>query len=152
MRLDYTTFTIGMLNNYCKWSRIWEHIPYGLVVRIPGFHPGGPGSIPGVGTFWGRWCRQLLLPSHWLISTFSSKCRSFSLLVLLLFSFVYVFIALSVCLSVSLFVCLVFMLIRSPQENCPGNSKGSRYSSLLMMKAMISISLTNSTTPWWPSG
>ena len=23
--------------------------PYGLVVRIPGFHPGGPGSIPGVG-------------------------------------------------------------------------------------------------------
>ena len=25
-------------------------IPYGLVVRIPGFHPGGPGSIPGVGT------------------------------------------------------------------------------------------------------
>ena len=25
-------------------------VPYGLVVRIPGFHPGGPGSIPGVGT------------------------------------------------------------------------------------------------------
>ena len=25
-------------------------LPYGLVVRIPGFHPGGPGSIPGVGT------------------------------------------------------------------------------------------------------
>ena len=23
--------------------------PFGLVVRIPGFHPGGPGSIPGVG-------------------------------------------------------------------------------------------------------
>ena len=22
----------------------------GLVVRIPGFHPGGPGSIPGMGT------------------------------------------------------------------------------------------------------
>ena len=21
----------------------------GLVVRIPGFHPGGPGSIPGIG-------------------------------------------------------------------------------------------------------
>ena len=29
-------------------------IPYGLVVRIPGFHPGGPGSIPGVGTFWSK--------------------------------------------------------------------------------------------------
>ena len=26
-------------------------LPYGLVVRIPGFHPGGPGSIPGVGTW-----------------------------------------------------------------------------------------------------
>ena len=24
---------------------------HGLVVRIPGFHPGGPGSIPGVGKF-----------------------------------------------------------------------------------------------------
>ena len=24
-------------------------VPYSLVVRIPGFHPGGPGSIPGVG-------------------------------------------------------------------------------------------------------
>ena len=24
-------------------------IPHGLVARIPGFHPGGPGSIPGVG-------------------------------------------------------------------------------------------------------
>ena len=27
-------------------------ILHGLVVRIPGFHPGGPGSIPGVGTFY----------------------------------------------------------------------------------------------------
>ncbi|GBN52641.1 hypothetical protein AVEN_241121-1 [Araneus ventricosus] len=26
-------------------------IPRGLVVRIPGSHPGGPGSIPGVGSF-----------------------------------------------------------------------------------------------------
>ena len=25
-------------------------LPYGLVVRISGFHPDGPGSIPGVGT------------------------------------------------------------------------------------------------------
>ena len=24
-------------------------IPHGLMARIPGFHPGGPGSIPGVG-------------------------------------------------------------------------------------------------------
>ena len=26
-------------------------VPFGLVVRIPGFHPGGPGSIPGVGSY-----------------------------------------------------------------------------------------------------
>ena len=26
-------------------------IPYGLAVRIPGFHPGGPGSTPGMGTY-----------------------------------------------------------------------------------------------------
>ena len=27
-------------------------IPCGLVVRISGFHPDGPGSIPGMGTFY----------------------------------------------------------------------------------------------------
>ena len=27
-----------------------QRLPYGLVVRIPAFHAGGPGSIPGVGT------------------------------------------------------------------------------------------------------
>ena len=26
-------------------------IRFGLVVRIPGSHPGGPGSIPGTGTY-----------------------------------------------------------------------------------------------------
>ena len=33
-------------------ARTWSSIglPYGLVVRIPAFHAGGPGSIPGVGT------------------------------------------------------------------------------------------------------
>ena len=31
-----------------------EHVsvPDGLGVRIPGFHPGGPGSIPGLGVFY----------------------------------------------------------------------------------------------------
>ena len=28
----------------------FRRIPYGLAVRIPGFHPGGPGSTPGMGT------------------------------------------------------------------------------------------------------
>ena len=31
--------------------RGWCRLLHGLVVRIPGFHPGGPGSIPGVGIF-----------------------------------------------------------------------------------------------------
>ena len=28
-----------------------QSVPDGLGVRIPGFHPGGPGSIPGLGEF-----------------------------------------------------------------------------------------------------
>lgn len=33
----------------------------GLVVRIPGFHPGGPGSIPGTGT---HFCSQVCFRLH----------------------------------------------------------------------------------------
>ena len=33
----------------CRYSK-HVCIRCGLVVRIPGFHPGGPGSIPGTGT------------------------------------------------------------------------------------------------------
>ena len=32
------------------WYMVVYEVPYGLVVRIPAFHAGGPGSIPGVGT------------------------------------------------------------------------------------------------------
>ena len=31
-------------------SEVQQVIPYGLVVRMPASHVGGPGSIPGVGT------------------------------------------------------------------------------------------------------
>ena len=31
------------------WETSYDEFPYGLAVRIPGFHPGGPGSIPGMG-------------------------------------------------------------------------------------------------------
>ena len=34
-------------------------IPYGLVVRIPAFHAGGPGSIPGVGA-------NCFIHPHWV--------------------------------------------------------------------------------------
>ena len=35
----------------CRLSAYLCHtgVPYGLVVRIPAFHAGGPGSIPGMG-------------------------------------------------------------------------------------------------------
>ncbi len=35
-------------------------VPYGLAVRIPGFHPGGPGSTPGMGIDFGHLdlCRE----------------------------------------------------------------------------------------------
>ena len=35
------------VRNINKTKRLF---PYGLAVRIPGFHPGGPGSTPGMGT------------------------------------------------------------------------------------------------------
>ena len=38
-RYFYNKFQIGVCD-----------LPYGLAVRIPGFHPGGPGSTPGMGT------------------------------------------------------------------------------------------------------
>ena len=37
-----------VLNNFSKWW-LGNTVPYCLVVRIPGSHPGGPGSIPGMG-------------------------------------------------------------------------------------------------------
>ena len=37
-------------NSLIKFHFHDHQIPYGLAVRIPGFHPGGPGSTPGMGT------------------------------------------------------------------------------------------------------
>ena len=60
MYIHYCTGVISLLyfwiQSSCKYHNTCidmganEGLPYGLVVRIPGFHPGGPGSIPGVGT------------------------------------------------------------------------------------------------------
>ena len=38
-----------MLNYARSW--LLRILPYGLVARIAGFHPAGPGSIPGMGNF-----------------------------------------------------------------------------------------------------
>ena len=61
--LQYSIATIFHFLRVCKTqlklsTHISRHIfvlnysgfPYGLAVRIPGFHPGGPGSTPGMGT------------------------------------------------------------------------------------------------------
>ena len=36
---------------YLQYKTYSSQVPDGLGVRIPGFHPGGPGSIPGLGVF-----------------------------------------------------------------------------------------------------
>ena len=41
-------FCLGYIYISIKKSTMIS-IPHGLMARIPGFHPGGPGSIPGVG-------------------------------------------------------------------------------------------------------
>ena len=37
----------------CPRQTSLSSVRYGLVVRIPGSHPGGPGSIPGTGNLFG---------------------------------------------------------------------------------------------------
>ena len=39
----------SMLDHLLLKGPIYQIVPRGLMARIPGFHPGGPGSIPGVG-------------------------------------------------------------------------------------------------------
>ncbi len=40
---------------HLKRDNFWQQIPRGLTVRIAGFHPAGPGSTPGVGTYFPFW-------------------------------------------------------------------------------------------------
>ena len=39
----------SMLKHLLLKDHFYQLVPRGLMARIPGFHPGGPGSIPGVG-------------------------------------------------------------------------------------------------------
>ena len=48
-KIFYFNYT-KMLFDYIPVFQPSYHIPYGLVARIPGFHPGGSGSIPGTGS------------------------------------------------------------------------------------------------------
>ena len=44
--------TTGIISTFIDLSVMFflsKCLPYGLAVRIPGFHPGGPGSTPGMG-------------------------------------------------------------------------------------------------------
>ena len=45
----YRKYTKAYFYNKINLCTSVNYIPYGLVVRIPAFHAGGPGSIPGVG-------------------------------------------------------------------------------------------------------
>jgi hypothetical protein len=54
---------------YINNSELLCNIRYGLVARIPGFHPGGSGSIPGIGNFFSelffiRHCQNLKIFSY----------------------------------------------------------------------------------------
>ena len=47
---DSTKRSLNFLLLICKlFQKRDSVIPYGLVARISGFHPEGPGSIPGMG-------------------------------------------------------------------------------------------------------
>ena len=47
----HTAKNLILLNKFDPYGFVYcNPIQYSLVVRMPGFHPGGPGSIPGTGT------------------------------------------------------------------------------------------------------
>ena len=49
----FFVFQVFTLVQVCRLP-LWMYttvLPYGLVARISGFHPEGPGSIPGMGNF-----------------------------------------------------------------------------------------------------
>ena len=49
--LEHNLIESGRISRwvYLQSEVTTKHVPDGLGVRIPGFHPGGPGSIPGLG-------------------------------------------------------------------------------------------------------
>ena len=47
--INLSKFLIQQVKRSIRKILTWL-IPYGLVARIPGFHPGGSGSIPGMGS------------------------------------------------------------------------------------------------------
>ena len=46
--VTFPLFDIYVRSLFCTVK--FHEFPYGLAARIPGFHPGGPGSTPGMGT------------------------------------------------------------------------------------------------------
>ena len=63
-KASWETFLIMQLQNtncFNEFDIPAGQIPYGLAVRIPGFHPGGPGSTPGMGTAAPFFCFLFLL-------------------------------------------------------------------------------------------
>merc|ERR1711860_234725 len=74
-------------------------LPYGLVVRIPGFHPGGPGSIPGVGTYFcSRMQSGQLIERPAITSTSIAWCHTSSMMIMMMIILMMVALfAMSIC-------------------------------------------------------
>ena len=56
---------VGRCSLHYEYVCVAQHLsglPCGLVVRIPGFHPGGPGSIPGMGSLFALFVHHSLSP------------------------------------------------------------------------------------------
>ena len=49
MKYIYIKLCINIFLQTTHTNNAYNKFPYGLAVRIPGFHPGGPGSTPGMG-------------------------------------------------------------------------------------------------------
>ena len=67
-----------------EWPKFMQRcmlFRYGLVVRIPGSHPGGPGSIPGNGNFYQLFFGKSRSPSPFILlrlsRTTNNNCELF---------------------------------------------------------------------------
>ena len=80
---------VGRCSLHYEYVCVAQHLsglPCGLVVRIPGFHPGGPGSIPGMGNLFALFVHHSLSPLSTAIPP-PHPPLSFSLLLALLLFF-----------------------------------------------------------------
>ena len=76
------------LSLFCRIEAQLSAIPYGLVVRIPAFHAGGPGSIPGVGANFVCLLTMVFQSPCVVFITTNPSCQVYRLLILTFLLFV----------------------------------------------------------------